>query len=140
MPGTTASGTVAIVSSAGVVFGVAAVVVVVVSVVTVSTPVTEGSGTADVSPVASSPDVHPASATTNTTNAVPAIDRVLDRPGRTITPVCTTQTPAMSQPPHYRHFAHRNTRPNPSDEPTARIPTLRSSLLGRRAGDDMLGP
>ena len=42
-------------------------------------------------------------------------------------------SPAMSQPPEYRHFAHRNPPTPPSDEPTARIPSLRSSI-GRVGG------
>ncbi len=37
------------------------------------------------------------------------------------------EPPAMSQPPEYRHFAHHNRPEPPRDEPTAPIPTLRSS-------------
>ena len=60
--------------------------------VSISVVDAEDSDAVDVSLVASSPDAHPADNTTATatTNAGIAIDRVLDRPRRTITPVCPT--------------------------------------------------
>jgi hypothetical protein len=61
--------------------------------VSTSMIVVEDSGTADVSIVASSPEAHPVSDETiaTTTNVALAIDPVLDRPRRSISPVCPTR-------------------------------------------------
>ncbi len=52
-------------------------------------------------------------------------DRSRIPPQRAPPRVTTRRT--MSQPPEYRHFAHRKPRRHARDEPTDRIPSLRSS-------------